>query len=522
MKRFAIFFLPALLLAACQESIESPDITWTDEGEEPLCHEMIELGEQLEDPYSVDNMTKALQTLYPTKAGRVILTPTDLYVRFLPVGDHQYDRLEKLGVSMLDHPMDYKIVKEGDYYQDPEVPEGEITWQYAVVPTDFSFPETITHEVLDSVYIAEHDTGTKADGIDWDAVEREAFMITGNEDMLAPVTKGGGSTPSGRITITDDAFPDTVIGVKGVKVSCNVFVKFANAYTDEEGYYEMSRSFSSNPRYRLVFKNRKGFGIGFNLLLVPASISTLGKHSPEGLDVHIDSNSERKLFCRSVVNNAAYDYWESCSQDGVSIKTPPSNLRFWLFQCMSSSSAVMLQQGALIDNSLIGSFLGEYSSLVKMFLPDITLGLDGVEDYATIYSLAVHEMAHASHFAQVGTSYWDAYIKFIITSFVTSGFVTYGVGTEEDHGYCEVGEMWAYYVESVLFRERYGIERTFGTAWWFSPEIFVNLDDRGINRFKIFKALTSDVHDREILQDKLLALYPECKAVINQAFGRYI
>ena len=522
MKRSAILFAPALLLAACQEEGINPENPWTDDVQETISHEMIELGEQLEDPYSIVNMTEALQTLYPTKAGRRVLSPTDLYVRFLPLNQGQYDHLEDLGVAMLDHPMDYKIVKEGDYYQDPEIPDGDITWQYAVVPKDFDFPYSITHELLDSVYIAEHDTQTKADGVDWAEVEREAFRLTGNEDMLVPATKGGSDTPSGRITITDDAFPDKVIGVKGVMVSCNVFVKFANAYTDEDGYYEMSRSFSSEPRYRLVFKNRKGFGIGFNLLLIPASISTLGKHSAEGVSVHVDSDSERKLFSRCVVNNAGYDYWESCSQDGVSIKTPPSNLRIWLFQHMDSSSAVMLQQGALIDNSLIGDFLGEYASLVKTFLPDITLGLDEKNTYASIYSVAQHEMAHASHFMQVGTSYWDAYIKFIITSFVTSGFVAYGVGTEEDHGYCEVGEMWAYYVESMLYRERYGIERTFGSSWWFSPEIFVNLDNRGINRFKIFQALTSDIHDRDMLQDKLVALYPECKSVINQAFGRYI
>ena len=47
-----------------------------------LSHDMIVLGNQLEDPYSVDNMTKALASLYPTKAGRVPVTATDLYVKF--------------------------------------------------------------------------------------------------------------------------------------------------------------------------------------------------------------------------------------------------------------------------------------------------------------------------------------------------------------------------------------------------------------------------------------------------------
>ena len=49
-----------------------------------LGHGMIVLGEQLEDPYTVANMEEALASVYPTKAGRIALDPTDLYVRFLP------------------------------------------------------------------------------------------------------------------------------------------------------------------------------------------------------------------------------------------------------------------------------------------------------------------------------------------------------------------------------------------------------------------------------------------------------
>jgi hypothetical protein len=124
---------------------------------------------------------------------------------------------------------------------------------------------------------------------------------------------------------------------------------------------------------------------------------------------------------------------------------------------------------------------------------------------------------------QAGQAYWEKYIKLVLTSFITSGGVTYGVGTEADHGYCEVGEMWAYYVQTRLYRERYGEEsRSFGTSYWFSPQIFLYLDERGLDRFKLFPALTEDVTDRDVLKDKLLALYPESKSIITQAFVRYL
>ena len=527
MKRIECLFWTVLLMAACQP--DGLDALVSDlEGQEnseygELPHEMIELGEKLNDPYTVDNMTKALASLYPTKAGEIVLSPTDLYVRFRPKSQEEYDVLVACCPNLLDHPVDFEIRKEGDYYHDPDIPEDQLTWQYAVMEKDAPFPSGIEYEILDKCYIAEHDIVTRAgdNGVDWDEVERESYRLTGNGDMLVPATKSV-TYPSGRITIVDGSYDPEPIGVEGVTVSCNTFVKFAHAFTDEEGYYEMSKSFTRNPRYRLLFKNVKGFGIGFNLILVPASFSTLGENSPEGVSCTIDKNSNRALFCRSVVNNAAYDYFEGCEENGESMRTPPANLRLWLFQLLDASSAVMMQQGTIIDRSLVGDFLGDYAPLLKMFLPDITLGLKGAEDYATIYGRAVHELAHASHYMVVGNEYWDEFIKFILVSFVTSGWITYGVGTEEGHGYCEVAEMWAYYLQTKVYRDRYPEEaRSFGTSFWFHPQVFTYLDERGINKFKLFKALAPDVRDKETLRERLLSMYPECKTTIKQAFERY-
>ena len=69
--------------------------------------------------------------------------PTDLYVRFLPSSDAALQKLRAGGLYLLDHPMDYRIVREGDYYIDPSLEEGSITWQYAVVGSDYAFPEDI-------------------------------------------------------------------------------------------------------------------------------------------------------------------------------------------------------------------------------------------------------------------------------------------------------------------------------------------------------------------------------------------
>jgi len=529
LKNFLLMISVLPLLCACDGSLFDPFSEIVDVDGEALGHEQIVLGKQLADPYSLEAMSEAFNSLYETKVGRVELEATDYYIRFLPKNKEEYYALEDSGIDLLDHPMDYEIIREGDYYHDPEIEEGQITWQYAVVRKGMVYPKHIQHEILDKCYIPEHSLDfqtTKALGVDWEEVERKSFVLTGNEKMLSdPLAKAGEDSdvyPTGSITISDPQYSQEPLGVKGVKVSCNVFVKTASTYTDDKGNYTIESKFQSKPRYRIVFKNKYGFGIGFNLILQPASASTLGKGPVSGVSLHINSDSDRKLFTRAVVNNTAYEYYEKCKTPGSAIKMPPGNLRIWLFQKMESSCSAMLQQGAYIDDSKIGDYLGEFSILLKMFLPDITLGLKDLDSYDDIYSVANHELAHSSHFMKVGVDYWDRYINYIITSFVSSGFVTYGSGVEEDHGYCEVGEMWAYYVQSMLYNQRYpGSDKAFGTNYWFYPQIFMYLDDRGLGYHKIFAAMTADVKDRDVLQKKLVSLYPQFKTTINQAFNRY-
>lgn len=521
MKRLTIVLLPLLLVfAACDPSgVRGERIEESPE----LYHDAIVLGEKVDDPYTVANMQAAYDELYKTKAGRTVLKPTDLYVRFLPENEYEYKTLVSLGLEMTDHPLDYRIVKEGDYYHDPGVPQGNITWQYAVVPSDFRFPNGIKYEILDECYIPS-ETPTKAsDGIDWRAVERASFIRTGNSDMLEPQTKASSSRPSGRITVKDpDYNGGKPVGVSGIKVSVNTFVKFSSAYTDVDGYYTINTAYDSDIRYRLVFKNAKGFGIGFNLILVPASVSTLGKHGPEGIDCNIDQNSDRKLFSRCVVNNAVYDYFERCSYDEAGITPPPANLRIWIFQNMGSSSAPMLQQGAALDNSIFADYLGEYKDLIKRFLPDITLGVRDCPGYESIYSVAVHELAHASHFMKVGKDFWDRYITYIIKSFVSSGGIAYGTGMDMDSGYCAIGEMWAYFLQNVLYKLRYGLYLSnLGTAFWFKPQILLYLEERGLSYSKIFKAMDKESVSVNDLENRLIFLYPEYRSVIEQSFNRY-
>lgn len=522
MKRTIV--VPLLLALAACEHIESPQGELDRGLYETVEHGMIQLGEKLDDPYTLENMRNALTKVYPTKADRLDISVTDLYARFLPKDEAELKALQELGLYLMDHPMDYRIVKEGDYYQDPEVGEEAITWQYAVVPHDFSFPEGIRYEVLDECYIAEHDPVTRAaSDIDWNLVEREAFRLTGNEGMLSEETKGGGAVaPAGRITIEDPGFSGgKPFGVAGVKVAANIFVKIATTYTDRDGYYRMGTTFRGDPRYRLVFQNEKGFKIGFNFIIIPASVSTLGRGSHEGIDLNIQAGSDDALFRRCAVNNATYDFYSRCTETDLGIAPPPDDLRIWIFPSLDCSSASMLHHGAFLDHALLVAYLGVWIPVIQLFLPDITLGTKE-QDYAGIYKIVSHELSHASHFQQVGSGFWTPYVQYIIRSYVTEGQDPYGTGTSENAGYCEVGEMWGYFMQETLYKDHYGgTLGSFGNQFWFKPDIFSYLYERGMSRAEIYRALTKDVCDANDLKEELISRYPDREGMIEQVFTTY-
>ena len=217
MEKFIGIFAVTLLMMSCDKGGVQPG----DDGflyDDGLAHGMIVLGDRLDNPYTTENAREAFSALYPTKSRDVVQT-TDLYVRFLPADQEEFDMLESMGVEMLDHPMDYEIIAEGDYYHDPSVGDDSITWQYAVVDKDFRFPD-IRYEIIDECFLADNSEETKAmSDVDWDAVEAESYRLTGNGDMLddAAMTKAGKSSPEpGRRQVRHAASGDVKAGMARV------------------------------------------------------------------------------------------------------------------------------------------------------------------------------------------------------------------------------------------------------------------------------------------------------------------
>lgn len=530
MKNFTIAALAAAVaLTACSDNgmLLWPDRPGNEEAS-PLSHDMIVLGEQLPDPYSVVNMTKAFDAVYPAAAGRSPIQTTDFYVRFLPKDDAQMQLLTDLGLQLIDHPLDYRIVRDGDWYHDPSVPEDTFTWQYAVVPVDFEFPLGVRFERLEDCYLSEHDPATKGDGIDWAEVEREAFRLTGNGNLLSQGTRAedGPFYPEGTITIMDpDHSPDPV-GVKGVRICCNSFVKIATAYTDENGHYKINRSYSSDLRYRLMFKNMKGFSQGINNILLAASVSALGTFPATGCSMTVNDGSDYSQFTRCVVNNAGYDYYKACENSGGALPPPPKDLRIWSLPLLSGSFNTMMHHGVLLETfEPLNAVLGELTVVARLAQPDAYLGLEGCSTYNEAYVRAMLVFAQAGHYSRVGKNWWHEYILSSVGSaaFESLAQMLNGVAEGLNAGaHAEVVNTWSNYCRTVLYRRNYpDSQEVFESGKTGGTQILLYLDERGLGLETLAQLLSSDLTDMDILKQKLLSFFPKYKTTIMEAFARY-
>jgi hypothetical protein len=82
--------------------------------------------------------------------------------------------------------------------------------------------------------------------------------------------------------------------------------------------------------------------------------------------------------------------------------------------------------------------------------------------------------------------------------------------------------MWAYYMESKLCSQRYGGNfPPFGTGWWFYPQIFRFLDERGLDHADIFSVLGAEIDSKDEVKNALLLKYPDKREIIEQVFSRY-
>ena len=142
LKLVLLVSLLSFTIFSCNENPMDDDFTLKNQSNIIEEKTLIILGEQYPNPYSVSNMLNAYQYLKNNgeNIGNLNITTTDLYVRFLPQDTTQYNFLNNdTTLILFDYPLDYEIEKFGDYYQDPNIEEGNYTWLYTTVPINYQF-----------------------------------------------------------------------------------------------------------------------------------------------------------------------------------------------------------------------------------------------------------------------------------------------------------------------------------------------------------------------------------------------
>jgi hypothetical protein len=183
--KFLVLTLIGIMIYSCQNEND-----FTTQLEEPInlneqdgLKKMI-LGKKLENPYSVENMQKALNNIQQSKSlakrkgtsTNLEITTTHLYIRFKPANEEELNLIEKATPLILfDYPMDYEVSEEGDFYQDPEIPEELPTYQYTSVEVDKKLPN-VPYKILANLYIP-YDENEDNDIEDEDTLSKSTFQL---------------------------------------------------------------------------------------------------------------------------------------------------------------------------------------------------------------------------------------------------------------------------------------------------------------------------------------------------------
>jgi len=532
------FLVYLFLMGCCFIGCNKEEITETSVSTEtlPINEGMIVLGEKLENPYSLQNMTRAYESLSEngglksSDKGKEI-KPTHLYVRFLPKNREELEMLwAEKKLEFFDYPLDYELLNTGTYYRDPSIPEGKPGWMYTVVPAGFKFP-AVEYELIEECVIPKEENKNLKSTSDYELLmqlELESLRMTGNlkkEDGLKSVMAD--SYPNGFIKVQNTS-TNSMIGVQGVKVRVRSYVKIDAQYTiNSAGFYRMQESFSSTDvRYDLVFENQTGFKIWGNFAFVSPAVHYMGEHPKEGYDVNIWNSSLAWLW--STINNGVYVY-RTVMCPTYSVSLPPSEIRIWALRDNSidwKGSAPMAHQISLSVSSLLDFILAygavQSTAYISLVLPDIFIAHDCTNTEET-YSTLFHELSHASHYSKVGKPYWRNYIDgTVINSVLGNG--TYGDGTGNLDGYIGVGEMWGnYFGNYVCCKNYFGSESGwYHNLHWYNPGfLMLSLEYTGdLTISEIFLCLKSTTTDIDKLKTELKN-NTNYDSQIDRAYGTY-
>lgn len=557
MKRFIYIIVAGFALASCTNELEiefeteipislNDDLNLTDG---------IIIGEKLRNPYSLEVMKQACDMLYPPTRGEApvsdtLIVPNVKYVRFLPTDSIEYRTLSASKLELFNYPLDYDILGDPSDYHDPNLSPEQITWQYTVMPIDDPLP-IVKSEVLELAYIP---TSNNVDGLyDMEAIENTAIKLGSGNNLtllgkdrrpsVMPII-GEGVPYIGKIQLCDSGNTNAK-GVKGVKVRARHFFKIRTDFTDEQGRYfiDMEEFPNCTPRFELRFENKYGFKLGYNVeLIMPQTFNMKDTHSFTFKDS--DSGKDYKAWVLGTINNAAYDWYKRCETEGM--PTPPSDLYIWAMEMAGGAACPMLHHGTFNTSGLSLATLATFlfgpdfgfvtnvwlSILFNTIAPDVfVFGVDNASTNA-LYRLTCHELAHATHFQQLGEEVLDrAFWWADVINYEVACGVLNGGGSPYEHSSIDknekvgITEMWAHAVGYIMLYEYSGDKMyayPVADKYWFKPTVVWNLYKAGLSLKDISDSMSDTIITLQAFKEQLIEDNEQYKATINSIFSTYL
>ncbi|GHE37130.1 hypothetical protein [Sphingobacterium griseoflavum] len=443
------------------------------------------LGEKLENPYSLPNMKRAIQLLmsvapdadFPSVSD---LSPTHLYVRFLPADYEEMQVLEQDSTLLYDPvPFGYENSMDLDYYHDPEIPEDKITWLYAFVPHDYSFPD-VQYEVLEEIYMpedGEDELETLAmkmtDNLENEVVNGHQLMSSNLNDRELLGLFSRRFNPSGTIMV-QNSFGGSV-PLRRAAIYIKTLWWNDVSQTNDNGYYFVNRRYKHTPSVKIWNRNSTNYTTQRWTEHAGFLVSDkLGEGKVFNYTIEHTTGSKRDLWVKATINNAYVIYDDFTRANQIA---RPDGLRTWVFKSSNYGGAPLLHNRTLRSYSVhypgiasrngenFGSLVGKtgifsLSPIMDLItratishgnLPDIVIGTSG-KNTSEIYAMVFHEAAHYSHKAKVSNAYW-ANVQYQAMFDKTNG--TYGDGSPAYATYTGVAEAWSYFIEYQLMYQTF-------------------------------------------------------------------
>ncbi len=519
----------------------------------------IELGDERQNPYDIENMQKAYSILTQSDILEIARNKpeephiTDIYFRVLPTDSIEFENiLSDTSICYFGLPMDRDIVHNGSYYKD-ESADDPYTWQYAVVSETQKLPEFGKVDILNYLYIPVENEDVEDGEIDGIGVlEYVAYKLTYNlsewenediiyyeellkahdladiggeeptDEQLKSSVRGKSNAkkrwlskayPSGYFTVRN-TYTGNLDGINGAQVILHNFIKVYRGTLDEHGHYKSTKPFRTKVHYWIRFYNvPTQTSIFPNVPLAGSKLHPLKKHSKEGFDYPCETNSVAWRY--ATINNALMKNMYFNSEYEI---PTAYGLRIWVLpqpkdeEWLGSTPLLHYANGGWCTTAemLVALLVGNMPSI--LLTPDMFIfsnqdvNSSTIELSQTIY----HELSHVGHYLAVGDNYWDHYITFIINE---SGY-----GNDDSHqyaGYCGVGEMWGYYSGAFYTAKDIGIpslDKIYYTSdtSWFNPNIMIEVGnyaiEKGFTYTDLYKTLNPEVHSLDAFRGQWIRM----------------